>query len=91
MVLITGEGLPTVTPEPDTKIRVDKDDLQEFAKLFTQVARTLREQGEDDQALECEQTAEFIGGYYLPYPESQDCTYPRCGHEYPNQCNGGRK
>jgi hypothetical protein len=55
----------------DTKIRVDKDDLEEFAKLFKRSAIVLREYGEDSDALELEQTAEFIEGYYLPYEEQK--------------------
>jgi tRNA pseudouridine-54 N-methylase len=54
----------------ETKIRVDKDDLEEFAKLFRRSAIVLREHGEDSDALELEQTAEFIEGYYLPYEDA---------------------
>ena len=50
----------------DSKIRVDKEDLEAFRELFARVACSL--EGDDALVQECEQTAEFIVGFYLLYP-----------------------
>ena len=54
------------------KIRVDKEDLEEFMKLFLIVSNQLNMYGDEPLAQECDQTAEFIEGYYLPYPEKEE-------------------
>jgi hypothetical protein len=50
-------------------IGVDQEDLEAFIKLFKECAEVLRMEFEDELAIECEQTAELIEGFYLPCPE----------------------
>lgn len=58
------------------KTLVAREDLDEWRKLLEEVASVLQSQydrtgiqHDEDLAVICEQTAEYIEGFYLPYDE----------------------